>query len=317
MNFYVGVTDSKWFNFLASIQPDEVNFWFPSIGSGFKALQFGEPFLFKLHSPENYIVGGGFFVRYSPLPLTIAWEAFGEKNGASDFDACRERIRKYRRTDTDQDPLIGCVVLTSPFFLKREDWIPAPSDWSAPIVRGKKYDTGENVGAFVWSSVTDRLPSYYDQLAMPSSVSKSSTVRETKEGDRYGQPYLIHPRLGQGGFRVQVTEAYHRRCAITGEKTLPVLTAAHIQPYHKAGPHDIRNGLLLRSDLHLLFDRGLLTVTEDLRVEVSSRIHTQYGNGREYYAMHGQSLTVQPDNANERPSGTYLSWHNNNVYMGR
>jgi len=53
-----------------------------------------------------------------------------------------------------------------------------------------------------------------------------------------------------------VTDAYTRRCAITGEKTLPALQAGHIRPHAKSGPHEIRNGLLLRSDLHNLFDLG-------------------------------------------------------------
>ncbi|WP_162470581.1 HNH endonuclease [Desulfosporosinus orientis] len=60
-----------------------------------------------------------------------------------------------------------------------------------------------------------------------------------------------------------VTEAYYRRCAITGEKTLPVLEAAHIKPYSLEGSHETNNGLLLRKDLHTLFDRGYITITED------------------------------------------------------
>ena len=54
---------------------------------------------------------------------------------------------------------------------------------------------------------------------------------------------IYSSRLGQGAFRVVVTEAYHRRCAISGEKTLPVLEAAHIKPYTQEGPHEISNGL--------------------------------------------------------------------------
>jgi putative restriction endonuclease len=59
---------------------------------------------------------------------------------------------------------------------------------------------------------------------------------------------------------------------VTGEKTLPALEAGHIRPYAKSGPHEIRNGLLLRSDLHNLFDLGYLTVALDYRVAVSRRI---------------------------------------------
>ena len=67
MVMYVGVTDENWYSQLSEQKPDEVNFWNPS-GRTLKALQEGELFLFKLHAPRNYIVGGGFFVRFSALP---------------------------------------------------------------------------------------------------------------------------------------------------------------------------------------------------------------------------------------------------------
>jgi hypothetical protein len=44
------------------LAPEEVNFWQPSGSRRFRVWQAGEPFLFKLHSPENFIVGGGFVV---------------------------------------------------------------------------------------------------------------------------------------------------------------------------------------------------------------------------------------------------------------
>jgi putative restriction endonuclease len=105
----------------------------------------------------------------------------------------------------------------------------------------------------------------------------------------------MRPRLGQGTFRVLVTDAYDRRCALTNEKVLPVLEAAHIRSYAEDGPHRVDNGILLRSDLHILFDRGYLTVTPSLRVEVSRRIHDEF-NGR-VHALHGAGVR-QPD----RPS---------------
>ena len=78
MIMYVGVTDGNWYQQLSALKPDEVNFWNPS-GRPFKALQEGELFLFKLHAPHNYIVGGGYYVRFSALPPFLAWQAFGEK----------------------------------------------------------------------------------------------------------------------------------------------------------------------------------------------------------------------------------------------
>ena len=68
----------------------EVNFWAPS-GTEFKALQPGELFLFKLHAPRNFIVGGGVFAHANVLPCSLAWEAFGEANGASNLTMRCER----------------------------------------------------------------------------------------------------------------------------------------------------------------------------------------------------------------------------------
>ena len=67
-------------------------------------------------------------------------------------------------------------------------------------------------------------------------------------------------------------------CAITGEHSLPALDAAHIRPFALEGPHETRNGLLLRSDLHKLFDHGYRRA-EDFRVEVSNRLREEYQNG--------------------------------------
>ncbi|HEY8423583.1 MAG TPA: HNH endonuclease signature motif containing protein, partial [Clostridia bacterium] len=66
---------------------------------------------------------------------------------------------------------------------------------------------------------------------------------------------------GQGAFRVLVTDAYNRQCAVSGEKILPALEATHIKPYSKEGPNDVKNGILLRADIHKLFDAGYITIT--------------------------------------------------------
>ena len=86
---------------------------------------------------------------------------------------------------------------------------------------------------------------------------------------RFGDPQLIRPRLGQGAFRVLVTDMYDRRCVVSEERTLPALDAAHIRPYGEGGSHEASNGLLLRRDIHSLFDAGYVTVTPDLRFAVS------------------------------------------------
>ena len=306
MKLFVGVTDTNWYSFLANSRPDEVNFWQPGGRQTFKALEPNDLFLFKLHSPLNYIAGGGFFVRHSFLPVSLAWEAFGNKNGTPDYQSLSNAIYKYRKSDrkSEPDPSIGCIILTSPFFFDRREWIPIPEDWKPNIVQGKSYDTNTLFGRRLFQDVQDKL-----------NRIMSTDIEFQENSARYGSGQIIYPRIGQGTFKVLVTEAYHRRCAISGEKTLPVLEAAHIRPYSQEGPHSTSNGLLLRKDIHTLFDRGYITIDEGLNVEVSKRIKEDYGNGREYYAFHGKKLTEIPDNVQEKPSWQYLRWHNENVFM--
>ena len=306
MQLYVGVTDKAWFDFLAARAPEEVNFWRPSGTAPFRALQAGAPFLFKLHSPFRAIAGGAFFVSYSVLPLSLAWQTFGEKNGAPDFKTFHSRILRYRgrQSASEPDPAIGCIVLTDPFFFAEAAWVPEPEDWAPNLVQGKRYDTAEPIGAALWQQVKDRLQGV--PLVEPS-------IKE--ERAEYGAAYLTHARLGQGAFRVLVTDAYQRRCAITGERTLPVLQAGHIKPFAESGPNQVSNGLLLRADLHILFDRGYLTVNPDFRVEVSQRIKEEYANGREYYALHGRPLAVVPATSFDRPGLQWLEWHNQHVFV--
>jgi putative restriction endonuclease len=302
MRYWIGITDKNWFESLRASAPDEVNFWQPSAGRRAAVLEPGAPYLFKLHAPHNYIVGGGFFVRYRALPAQVAWDAFGTKNGVRNYSELRKRVEQYRKAPILGDPEVGCNVLNDPFFWSESDWIPAPEGWARNIVQGKSYSTVEGEGSRIWSAVVERV--------------RAAKPRELNEVPRYGAEYLTHARLGQGAFRVLVTDAYQRRCAITGEKTLPVLQAAHIQPYAERGPHLVANGMLLRSDLHTLFDRGYLTITDQLQVEVSSRIRAEFENGREYYRHQGAPLLFMPNAVQDRPSREFLRWHNENRFLG-
>ena len=301
INLVIAVTDYEWFRKLSNL-PDlsEVNFWAPTPRS-FRALQPGELFLFKLHAPHNMIVGGGVFAYANVLPCSLAWEAFGEANGAPSEVEMKNRIAKYRneRVDLRSDFQIGCRILTQPFFFDEADWIDPPKGWSPNIVQFKTYHTSENDGLEIWQAIQDRR--------------RVRGIAET--GPRFGKPHLIEPRLGQGGFRVVVTDSYRRRCAVTQERTLPALDAAHIRPYSKGGIHEARNGLLLRRDIHKLFDDGYVTVTPQSNFEVSRSIREEYENGRDYYALHGTKIVV-PKRSELRPDHEGLIWHNENIYKG-
>jgi putative restriction endonuclease len=305
VKLYVGLTDQHWFDYLAGMNPppDEINFWRPGGATTFKAIAPGAPFLFKLHSPNNVIAGWGYFVYHHSFPLSLAWSSFQQKNGAPDHANLLRMIQRLRRTE-ERDPWIGCTILTSPVFLPRDEWFPVPVDWASNIVSGRTYTSEDPMAAALWEAVQQR-----ERLVSPLEGQMEISLGEP----RYGAEFIARARLGQGTFRILVTDAYNRRCAMTGEKTLPVLEAAHIRSFSEGGPNRTSNGLLLRSDLHTLFDSGYMTVSPDFRIEVSPRIHEEFDNGREYYALHGRPLTI-PENPAERPARDFLEWHNAKVF---
>jgi putative restriction endonuclease len=319
MKFYAGVTDHEWFDYLRSLSGiDEVNFWQPSPNSEFRALSKGDIFLFKLHRSgrtqnKDMIAGGGIFASFSSLPISLAWEAFENRNGAPTQSEMRRRLLRYRRIPDNphEDFQVGCIILTQPFFFDESLWFPAP-DWSASIVRGKAkgYEFDREAGQFIWRN----LHNGWEHRHVFNLEEEADRVEE--ERARYGKETTIQPRLGQGAFRILVTDAYSRACAITEEHSLPALEAAHIRPFTEDGHHSVNNGLLLRSDFHRLFDRGYITITPEYRIEISQRLKVEFDNGRSYYPFHGKSLHHFPMDPRDWPTKELLVWHNENIFKG-
>jgi putative restriction endonuclease len=305
MNGYIGNTDLEWHALLLARQRsglpvDEVNFWKPSETANFKALRPGEPFFFRLKSPANAIGGVGFFERFSILPAWLAWDTFGVANGVRTLPELEARLREIRarnHIDARGELRIGCILLVDPVFFGIEEWVQLPDDWKPKTVSGATYDLSEGEGARMWRECQERLV----QRRVPLAADRPL-------GERYGPAVLTRPRLGQGGFRIAVIDAYDKACAVTTEHSLPALEAAHIRPYADEGAHEVPNGLLLRSDIHRLFDRGYVTVTPDYRFRVSERLRDDYANGKTYYALHDRRI-VTPSNPAHLPSRDALAWH--------
>jgi putative restriction endonuclease len=305
-NGTIAPTDFEWYSHLR-MRPnlEDVNFWKPSAERAFRGTRYS-PFFFKLKAPHRAICGFGFFVRYASLPDWLAWECFGEGNGCGSLAAMQARILKirdrmnYRPTRGTGE--IGCIVVTQPTFFAPGDWIPQPRDWPerslTPVTRQLQDPEWQRV----WHQCQER-----------ASAPPVGMVAEPAE--RYGTPRLVQPRLGQGAFRVLVTEVYGRACAVTEEHSLPVLEAAHIKPFAQSGAHEVSNGILLRADLHRLFDRGYLTVDEHMKLRVGDRLRQDYANGRTYYPLHGRPLRL-PEQSGDLPASPLLAWHRENVFLG-
>lgn len=293
--FIIASADPEWLAFLRAKNPREVNFWRP--GAAPTNAEPGTPWFYRERGTEN-IVGCAFFAAYSRMPISMAWETFGEANGVPDFATFLARIGSLRTLPTTPITEIGCAALVDPVY------------FSEPVHYGRMYgplsssDTRDADGAHLWDAL---------RQAMAGATLRATASPLLLPGGR-GAATLVRPRLGQSSFRTAVLAAYERRCAVTGERTLPVLEAAHIRPFADVERHDVRNGLLMRSDLHALFDAGLVTVEPNHRFRVSSQIRELYENGRDYYALEGRDVRVPPREA-DRPLAEYLDFHRSTIFQ--
>jgi putative restriction endonuclease len=311
MKGFIANTHSDWFDFLERKSWwEEVNFWNPSDYYAFRG-EPGSPFFFRLKAPRNAIGGFGLVSGFARLPEWLAWECFGEGNGAATFAEMQSRlktIREQNKIAVGRDlKQIGCIILGSAVFFPQDLWVPQPSDWGRQNLRYKGYDLTQGEGLRVWRECQERALTI-------GVVPLREMAAMDRDAPRWGAPTLVIPRLGQGTFRVAVTEAYERACAVTQEHSLPALEAAHIKPFAEEGPHALSNGLLLRSDLHRLFDRGYVTVTPEYKLEVSRQLKDHFQNGRSYYPLHGTELAV-PRSISQRPDPALLRWHNEQKFL--
>ncbi|MBM3217191.1 MAG: HNH endonuclease [Candidatus Rokubacteria bacterium] len=313
---YIALTDPDWYSYL-STQPrvEEVNFWQPHGGRVFRALKRGEPFFFKLRAPHRAISGFGFFERFESLPAWLAWDCFGEMNGAPDCESMIDRIIRLRGEGEPSsragDFQIGCIMLSAPVFFPQSEWVTPPSNWpQAGIQQGKTYPLDSGEGRRVLEDCLARAQSgarYWNVEPGTWVVAEGSA--------RYGSPFLVRPRLGQGLFSLAVRDAYDGACAVTREHSAPVLEAAHIVPYARGGEHRVDNGLFLRRDLHRLYDRGYVTVTPDYVFRVGDRLRDDFRNGRSYYGLNNSTIAIPAYDA-WRPRRDFLEQHAREVFKG-
>jgi len=115
-------------------------------------------------------------------------------------------------------------------------------------------------------------------------------------------------------FRRVVLRAYDQRCAVTGLKLIngggrAEVEAAHIRPVEANGPDILTNGIALSGTAHWMFDRGLISLSDDLEILVSRQVNDQEGV-RAMINRTGRALT--PARISERPHPRFMQWHREN-----
>lgn len=126
---------------------------------------------------------------------------------------------------------------------------------------------------------------------------------------------LARRRFRDEAFRHNVRRAYDNTCAISGLRLIngggrPEVQAAHIKPVASDGPDSLRNGLALTGTLHWLFDRGLLSITDDFRVLLSPQ-----GVPDELDRLiHPKQTLSLPELPEHQPHPQFLAWHREHVF---
>jgi len=127
---------------------------------------------------------------------------------------------------------------------------------------------------------------------------------ESIEDARERTTTSIARRQGQPKFRSDLLKAYQGRCAITGFNAEQALEAAHIYPYKGNDTNKVWNGLLLRADIHTLFDLYLITVhPETKEIHIAPELKST-----SYSELHGKKLSL-PKDESLSPRREVLEWH--------
>ena len=278
--FIVAPTDVNWYEFQKRNGfADYINFWTPSDWR-FKALKPGGKLVFKLKGPGDYVGGYGSFVEYKYQTLEMTWNEFGRRNGIEDKDTFIAAIGGYKKYSKYQEPKCGCIVLYDVVYfdspLKLSDY---SIDFDLHTVKFKTYNT-----AFPF----ERIEYRQDDFSLVDQTKKKKKVQSVTD------------REGQGEFRAEISRAYCHKCCISGESMPELLQAAHIQDYINKESNHVQNGLLLRIDLHKLFDNGLLYIDDEYKVHISPLIKSE-----DYRKFEGQRIAL-PDQESCWPSLTAL-----------
>ena len=150
-----------------------------------------------------------------------------------------------------------------------------------------------------------------DDIILPEEVGADPFDPSNIKDARKRISKMIAQRRGQPAFRNALLDAYDRKCAITGCEVVEVLEAAHIYPYQGPDTSKVVNGLLLRADVHTLFDSGLIAIDA---MNMTVLVHPSL-QGSEYWTLHRKKLRLPP-NTERRPNCEALKMHCNQSYHG-
>jgi hypothetical protein len=142
------------------------------------------------------------------------------------------------------------------------------------ILAGKTWDKPHS------NTAARQLGGNFDIVHMTEATERRRLERQREMTERW-------ERRRQAAFRTRLLEIFEGRCGVTGCSSLDVIDAAHIVGVDSQGEDTISNGLILRADLHRLFDRDLMAIDP-----ASGRVHFAQSCQRDYADLEGRPITL-------------------------
>ena len=239
--------------------------------------------LVKLKNPEH--IGKKFLKTWNTLKRkNDGYRSLNLKKGGLGRIAKHDVKRVYK---TQSSPSVDSKELDLLTKVTKTPEISRPDKGYKDTLESNTHKTGNFA---VRRNLVDELTSNKNNT---EAKTKLKAQRKTQE---------IEVREGAQYFRENILRLYDRTCCVTGSKVVAILEAAHIQDHHESKNNDLRNGLCLRSDIHTLFDRGLLKINASYSIQLDDSI-----KGSEYGHLEGQKINL-PNHEIDYPKKTYIEW---------
>ena len=258
--------------------------------------------LFKEESDRYCITGGAYFLGWRFFKPKKAWQLYGVHNGAYNYE---DFVNDVAARGGNEDSDLSMALLSHTFIFDQGDIVHIPEELN-------QFMSERNVFTLPLDEPTGR---YLHKLVLERRDNYISPDGDDWHGLYYAASHR-NSKTYVAEFQARVLNAYNFRCAISGVRARPVLLIAHIQPFYDNQFQNSSNGVVLRSDLYLLFKRGYITFEyvdkgQRLITRVSETVREAYGE--DYMELNGRELFL-PEDKSAWPEPRYVLWHNKNCY---
>ncbi|MCR5084385.1 MAG: HNH endonuclease [Succinivibrionaceae bacterium] len=243
---------------------------------------------------RDYVVGGGFYSRWVALSIEDTWLRFGVRTGSTTIEGLRAEVEERGGAS-----MLNVAIISSSFMFTKAQCKLLNPEMYAPYKEQR----------LALLHTSDPFCLYLKKVVQGMRKQELDALGQDWPGLYYSASHGKSSE-DQGVFFAKVMSAYNFGCAITGTRAYVALDVAHIQPLFNKRFQSVRNGLVLRADVHRLFSQGLISAfyrnEREVEIVVSDTVHAI--GAEDYLQYHGKLMQL-PLNEKLWPHPGHLDWH--------